>query len=192
VSVLFRSQRSEAGCQQDDFPVHKADDGLLPEGWQCVLSECLCVLRPGHTSSQVKEPDVSIPKPAKWEKAGEILGESFSLAYRTFDAQYWGVPQRRMRIYFAIACTPHFSDDTDCFMKQRRTAAVQTGSFSGDAHILAIVQESKSVSWIFILDTTIHFKRQFRQEMLVWSVCLANMEDITTFLPHQYGYEVKL
>ena len=31
----------------------------------------------------------------------------------------------------------HFSDDTDCFVKQRRTAAVQTGSFSGDAHILA-------------------------------------------------------
>ena len=59
------------------------------EDFRCVLEE-LC---------QVKEPDVSIPKPAKWEKAGEILGESFSLAYRTFDAQYWGVPQRRMRIY---------------------------------------------------------------------------------------------
>ena len=53
VSVLFRSQRSEAGCQQDDFPVHKADDGLLPEGWQYVLSECLCVLRPGHTSTSL-------------------------------------------------------------------------------------------------------------------------------------------
>ena len=53
VSVLFRSQRSEAGCQQDDFPVHKADDGLLHEGWQCVLSECLCVLRPGHTSTSL-------------------------------------------------------------------------------------------------------------------------------------------
>ena len=27
------------------------------------------------------------------------MGENFSVAYRTFDAQYWGVPQRRMRIY---------------------------------------------------------------------------------------------
>ena len=30
---------------------------------------------------------------------GGILGENFSLAWRTLDAQYWGVPQRRRRIY---------------------------------------------------------------------------------------------
>ncbi len=59
------------------------------EDFRCVLEE-LC---------KVKDPDVSVPKPAKWEKAGEIVAENFSLAYRTVDAQYWGVPQRRMRIY---------------------------------------------------------------------------------------------
>ena len=48
---------------------------------------------------KIKEPDVSVPKPAKWTKSGEILGNDFSVAYRTFDAQYWGVPQRRKRIY---------------------------------------------------------------------------------------------
>lgn len=70
------------------------------EDFRCVL-EKLC---------QVKDPDISIPKPAKWEKAGEILGESFSLAYRTVDAQYWGVPQRRVRVYlvadFDGGCAP--------------------------------------------------------------------------------------
>ena len=59
------------------------------EDFRCVLEE-LC---------KVKDPDISVPKPAKWEKAGEIVAENFSLAYRTVDAQYWGVPQRRMRIY---------------------------------------------------------------------------------------------
>ena len=59
------------------------------EDFRCVLEE-LC---------QVKDPDISIPKPKKWTKAGNIMGDDFSLAYRTFDAQYWGVPQRRMRIY---------------------------------------------------------------------------------------------
>ena len=48
---------------------------------------------------KIKEPDVSLPKPKRWTKSGEILGNNFSVAYRTFDAQYWGVPQRRMRIY---------------------------------------------------------------------------------------------
>ena len=59
------------------------------EDFRCVL-EKLC---------QVKDADLSVPKPEKWTKAGEIMGENFSVAYRTFDAQYWGVPQRRMRVY---------------------------------------------------------------------------------------------
>lgn len=43
---------------------------------------------------------VSIPRPAKgkWQPAGCILGDGWSLAWRTHDAQYWGVPQRRRRI----------------------------------------------------------------------------------------------
>ncbi|MCD8299699.1 MAG: DNA cytosine methyltransferase, partial [Clostridiales bacterium] len=42
---------------------------------------------------------VSLPRPEKWPAAGEILGDGFSIAWRTLDAQYWGVPQRRKRIY---------------------------------------------------------------------------------------------
>lgn len=48
---------------------------------------------------KVKEDCVSVPKPAKWENAGRIMGEGFSIAWRLLDAQYWGVPQRRQRIY---------------------------------------------------------------------------------------------
>lgn len=47
----------------------------------------------------IKEADVSIPRPAKWSNAGEIVGDGFSVAWRMLDAQYWGVPQRRKRIY---------------------------------------------------------------------------------------------
>ena len=48
---------------------------------------------------KVKDGKVSVPKPNKWENAGRILGDGFSIAWRLFDAQYWGVPQRRKRIY---------------------------------------------------------------------------------------------
>ncbi len=48
---------------------------------------------------KIKDGTVSIPKPAKWSKSGEIMGDGFSIAYRTLDAQFWGVPQRRKRIY---------------------------------------------------------------------------------------------
>ena len=45
--------------------------------------------------------DAAIPEPPgrKWNHAGEIVGDGFSIAWRVLDAQYWGVPQRRKRIY---------------------------------------------------------------------------------------------
>ena len=48
---------------------------------------------------KVKHQELSIPKPAKWQQAGTIMGDDFSIAWRVFDAQFWGVPQRRNRIY---------------------------------------------------------------------------------------------
>ena len=48
---------------------------------------------------KVKDEQVSISKPAKWENAGHIMGDGYSVAWRLLDAQYWGVPQRRQRIY---------------------------------------------------------------------------------------------
>lgn len=48
---------------------------------------------------KVKDGQVSVSKPSKWENAGRIMGNGYSVAWRLFDAQYWGVPQRRQRIY---------------------------------------------------------------------------------------------
>ena len=59
------------------------------EDFRCVL-EAVC---------RVKDDELSIPRPAKWPYAGCIMGDGFSVAWRQFDAQFWGVPQRRKRIY---------------------------------------------------------------------------------------------
>lgn len=51
--------------------------------------------------ARVEQPDASIPRPPKggrWNKAGAIAGNGWSLAWRQLDAQYWGVAQRRKRI----------------------------------------------------------------------------------------------
>ena len=51
---------------------------------------------------RIKAGGVSVPEPdtGRWEPAGRIvLGADFSLAWRCLDAQYWGVPQRRKRIF---------------------------------------------------------------------------------------------
>ena len=59
------------------------------EDFRCVL-ESLC---------RVRDETVSVPRCEKWTNAGEILADGFSIAWRVLDAQYWGVPQRRKRIY---------------------------------------------------------------------------------------------
>jgi len=48
---------------------------------------------------RVKDDTADVPLPDRWEHAGQIVGEDYSVAWRVFDAQYWGVPQRRKRIY---------------------------------------------------------------------------------------------
>ena len=49
----------------------------------------------------IAEPETEMPMPekARWPYADLYLGDGWSVAYRTLDAQYWGVPQRRRRIY---------------------------------------------------------------------------------------------
>lgn len=50
---------------------------------------------------KISEPDAVMPDVPKagWPYADCYSGNGWSLAYRVFDAQYWGVPQRRRRIY---------------------------------------------------------------------------------------------
>ena len=43
--------------------------------------------------------EVPMPEKARWPYADLYMGDGWSVAYRTLDAQYWGVPQRRRRIY---------------------------------------------------------------------------------------------
>ena len=50
---------------------------------------------------KINEPSAVMPPvPQKgWAYADCFVGDGWSVAYRTLDAQYWGVPQRRRRIY---------------------------------------------------------------------------------------------
>lgn len=49
---------------------------------------------------RIKDETVSVPMPEKkWYTAGEVLGNGYSVAYRILNAQFFGVPQRRRRIF---------------------------------------------------------------------------------------------
>lgn len=65
----------------------------------------LAVLRAFVRAAGGNENDV--PEPCRrgkanklvWQNAGCIVGDGYSIAWRVLDAQHWGVPQKRKRIY---------------------------------------------------------------------------------------------
>ena len=61
------------------------------EDFKAVLEAVIDIIRPGT--------QVPMPEKARWPYADLYMGDGWSVAYRTLDAQYWGVPQRRRRIY---------------------------------------------------------------------------------------------
>lgn len=56
---------------------------------------------------KIVEPAAVMPPVPKngWAYADSYVGDGWSLAYRVFDAQYWGVPQRRRRIHLVLHLT---------------------------------------------------------------------------------------
>lgn len=74
------------------YSSHKGED------FRIVLEE-LC---------RIEEPDAHIPGPPEklrkntWPAVGEIVGDRYSIAWRALDAKYWGVPQRRRRIFLVL------------------------------------------------------------------------------------------
>ena len=65
------------------FKVNKGDD------FYNVVQECI----------HLADPDVSVPRPSKWLKAGGVAGDGWSFAWRLISAEFYGVPQRRKRVY---------------------------------------------------------------------------------------------
>lgn len=67
------------------------------EDFRCVLETLIQIVEPGAVMP-------TVPK-GGWPYADHYCGDGWSIAYRTFDAQYWGVPQRRRRIYLVLDLT---------------------------------------------------------------------------------------
>lgn len=49
--------------------------------------------------SEITETNIPMPKSGRWANAGMVRSESVGLAWRILDSEYWGVPQKRRRIF---------------------------------------------------------------------------------------------
>ena len=99
--------------------------------FQSVLTEIVRIKEP-------QAPEVPLPEKGAWPYADLLLGDGWSLAYRVMDAQGWGVPQRRRRIYlvadFRGACSGQILFDTESVLGH---LAPRFASWQGTAGELA-------------------------------------------------------
>lgn len=98
---IIKEMREATNGQYPKYAVWENVPGAFSsnkgEDFQAVLEEL----------ARIKEAGISIPGPDKsqWAKAGLITGDDWSIAWRTMDAQHWGVPQRRLRISLVLDLT---------------------------------------------------------------------------------------
>ena len=100
---VIAEMREKSNGKHPDFIVWENVPGAFSsnkgEDFKTVLEE-IC---------KIKDGNAVIPRPpkGKWSDAGCIMGDGYSIAWRVLAAQFWGVPQRRRRIYLVADFAGH-------------------------------------------------------------------------------------
>lgn len=95
---IIKEMRKATNGEYPTFAVWENVPGAFSsnrgEDFRTVLEELIKIVEPTAVMP-------TVPKNG-WPYADSYCGDGWSLAYRTYDAQYWGVPQRRRRIYLVL------------------------------------------------------------------------------------------
>lgn len=95
---IIKEMREATNGEYPTFAVWENVPGAFSsnkgEDFRTVLEELIKIVEPTAVMP-------AVPKNG-WPYADSYCGDGWSLAYRTYDAQYWGVPQRRRRIYLVL------------------------------------------------------------------------------------------
>lgn len=88
---------------------------------------------------EITQTDIPMPGSKRWANAGVVRSERIHAAWRVLDAQYWGVPQRRKRIFlvgsFGTDCAEKISFNRDRvrgYLTPRRETGKDTGFDTGN------------------------------------------------------------
>ena len=89
---IVRQMRMSTGGRQPRFFIWENVPGAFTSG-----SERGADFR--AVLESIAETDIPMPKDGRWAAAGMVQCPKCEIAWRVLDAQYWGVPQRRKRIF---------------------------------------------------------------------------------------------
>ena len=137
---IVRQMRMSTGGRQPRFFIWENVPGAFTSG-----SERGADFR--AVLESITETDIPMPKDGRWANAGMVQCPKCEIAWRTLDAQFWGVPQRRKRIFLVadFAATdrragkilfvePSLSGNTEQSRETRKRTAAGTESGVGGAN----------------------------------------------------------
>ena len=102
---------------------------------------------------EITQTDIPMPASGKWANAGVVRSERIHAAWRVLDAQYWGVPQRRKRIFLVGSFGTDSAeeilfkcDSVQGYLETRREAGKNIGADIGNG---TAERDSAQISVIF-------------------------------------------
>lgn len=95
------------------------------------------------------EVQCDVPRPEKWKNFGLVVGDGWSFSWRVLSAEYFGVPQRRRRVYALLdlgsECAGEILSESEsgsrysetCRITWQRATSYTEGSYSTD-HLMSV------------------------------------------------------
>ena len=97
---------------------------------------------------EITETDIPMPDSGRWSRGGLVRSPKCNVAWRTLDAQYWGVPQRRARIFliagFGADSRPEVLFEPESLLRNTEESQDERKGTSGDT-----AQSTDTTSWAF-------------------------------------------
>lgn len=97
---------------------------------------------------EITETDIPMPDSGRWSKGGLVRSPKCNVAWRTLDAQYWGVPQRRARIFliagFGADSRPEVLFEPESLLRNTEKSQDKRKSATRDTE-----QSTDTTSWAF-------------------------------------------
>ena len=97
---------------------------------------------------EITETDIPMPDSGRWSKGGLVRSPKCNVAWRTLDAQYWGVPQRRARIFliagFGADSRPEVLFEPESLFRNTEESQDKRKSATRDT-----AQNADTTSWAF-------------------------------------------
>ena len=97
---------------------------------------------------EITETDIPMPDSGRWSKGGLVRSQKCNVAWRTLDAQYWGVPQRRARIFLIAGLgadsRPEVLFEPESLSRDTEESQDERKGTAGDT-----AQSADTTSWAF-------------------------------------------